>query len=270
MAYSNLPLGAANPGCLVILLDQSGSMKDPYDTGQTKADAATQAVNRVIYEISQSCQKGKKISDRCYVAVVAYNHMTVSALLGDMISKIANNPKRVQKLKKKIPDGAGGLIEVDFDMPIWIEPKAYGGTPMTQAFEAASQTVKQWLQQYPDSFPPIVIHITDGEPNEEKKAHAAAKQLMRLKSTDGEIVLFNAHISNATAGEIKLPHNDTGFTGDSYAKFLFNISSVLPDAMVTQAKAAGFSPQAGARGFVYNAGAETLIKLLTFGSAPMR
>ena len=78
-------------------------------------------------------------------------------------------------------------------------------------------------------------------------------------------MVFNAHISNATAGEIRLANNDDGLY-DNYAKFLFSISSVLPERLVGEAQKAGFSPQSNARGFVFNAGAETLIKLLTFGT----
>ena len=53
MAYGNLPIGTSNPGCIVILVDQSWSMREDWGMG-TKAEGATLAVNRVIEETRYS------------------------------------------------------------------------------------------------------------------------------------------------------------------------------------------------------------------------
>ena len=41
-------------------------------------------------------------------------------------------------------------------------PRPVGWTPMCKAFKPTAQVVKQHTSDYPDSFPPIVINITDG------------------------------------------------------------------------------------------------------------
>ena len=48
--------------------------------------------------------------------------------------------------------------------------------------------------------------------------------------------------------------------------FCFFLSSELPPVMIERAKAVGFHPTANARGFVYNADAETMISLLDIGT----
>jgi len=271
MAYQEL-LSTSNPGLIMILLDQSYSMAEPWYEGQTKAQAAALAVNRVIYEIVEACQDGEDIKNRCVIAVIGYGSDIVP-LVGGMVSQVADNPLDVIEVPKKIPDGAGGLVEIKWDMPIWVKAKADNGTPMADAMKNAYELIEEWAQKHADSFPPVVINITDGQPNDMQigrrdgsRTKAAAEKLMSLKTTDGHLLLFNAHISNENAAEIKLPNSDRQL--DGYAKFLFNISSVLPDRLLAEARAVGFSSRPLARGFVYNARAETMIKLLQFGTMP--
>lgn len=145
-------------------------------------------------------------------------------------------------------------------------PIANGGTPMAEAFQQASNGIEKFIANHPNGFPPIVINITDGEPNNMALATNEAKKLAQLKTSDGNVIILNAHISNASAGKIELPSNDSGFSSNQFAKFLFDISSILPEPLVESAKNAGFNVQTGAKGFVFNADAETLIKLLNFGS----
>jgi hypothetical protein len=112
----------------------------------------------------------------------------------------------------------------------------------------------------------VVINITDGEPNDFDSAIVKAQKLTQLQTSDGNVILLNAHISSASAGKIELPNNDVAFKSNKFASFLFKVSSVLPDALANKAPDLGFNVQPGAKGFVFNADAETLIKLLNFGS----
>lgn len=269
MAYTQM-ISRSDPGLIMIMIDQSYSMTDPYG-GQTKAKVAALAVNRVINEIVAACQSGAKIKDRCYIGVIGYGQ-DVAPVFGGMISQVADNPVDIIQVTKKVSDGAGGLVEIREPMPIWVRPQANNGTPMAEAMNSAYGLIESWIQQNQNSFPPVVINITDGQPNDMQisprdgsQTRAAAQKLMSLKTTDGNLLLFNAHISNNNAGEIKLPSNDRGLY-DEYAKFLFHISSVLPDKLSGAAQKAGFAPGSRARGFVFNASVESLIKLLTFGS----
>lgn len=262
MAYSQR-INQGQPGLILISLDQSGSMSDLYGNG-SKADEAAMAVNRVIYEIQEASQKGEKIVNRCMLVVVGYGQ-SIEPVVAGHISQLAENPIEVKMVKKMVSDQAGGLVEIDWEIPIWVEPKAENGTPMAEAFEKAYELAEQWIEGHPDNFPPIVINITDGEPNDMSRTMKAAQNLMSLATNDGKLLLFNAHISNKTVGEIQLPNNRAGLS-DNLAKFLFDISSELPAPLMSAAEKVGFAPQAGARGCVFNAKSETLIKLLNFGT----
>ncbi len=265
MAYSiDESISTSNPCCIIILIDQSWSMEESFDNG-TKAEEATQAVNRVIEEIVLACRRGEKIRDRCYISVIGYGER-VDCLVDGAISDIASAKIKEEEVKKLIPDGAGGVLEIDVEMPIWLEPVASNGTPMHEAFERAADIVEDWISNKPEGFPPMVINITDGAATDPDSTADAARKIMNLHTTEGNAVVFNFHIANNVDNKAALPHNTSQFAGDSLAEYLFSISSSLPQEFFKLAEDAGFSPKKGAKCFGYNADAPLMIQLLHFGS----
>lgn len=275
MAYS-AEISRGNPSCLVFLIDQSGSMSDPFGAGevnQKKADGVADAINRLLQNLCIKCAKEEGIRDYFHVAVIGYGVQVGPAFAGALagrpsvaISEVGNSPARVEQRTKQVPDGAGGLVEQQVRFPIWFEPVANGATPMRQAFGEAKTVVEGWLNQHPNCFPPIVINITDGEPTDGDPI-AAAEEIRKLKSTDGEVLLFNAHVSSQRAAAVEYPATDAGLP-DQFAQQLFRMSSPLPNYMVDIAKREGMSVGEGSRGFVFNAGLVAIIKFLDIGTRP--
>ena len=139
---------------------------------------------------------------------------------------------------------------------------------MEKAFRKASEVIEtHWLPFYIDSFPPIVINITDGEPTNERPTLREAKHLMSLSSNDGPTLLLNVHISATDQKKLILPASMPEGMSD-YAKFLFEISSVLPAVMIDAARLQNLNPESGARGCVFNADADLLTRILVFASGP--
>ena len=63
MAYS-AEISRGNPSCLVFLIDQSGSMNDPFGAGegnQKKADGVADAINRLLQNLVIKCAKEEGI-----------------------------------------------------------------------------------------------------------------------------------------------------------------------------------------------------------------
>ncbi len=274
MAYEK-QVGSDNPGCIIILVDQS--MGDIYGDGtEEKKDVVARAVNSVIDKLVTSCTDSEEIKDRCHVNVIGYSD-EVNRVIEGMISEIGESPKRFETVKKKESDGAGGLVEIEVQMPIWLEPKAVNGTPMDEAFQQAYDIAQEWCTEYPNSFPPIVINITDGAPDDPEATHDAAKRVMGLETTDGNVLVFNIHISSWDgARSVILPHSTNQLEGDPYANFLFNISSVLPESLVDGFDlryyaryfnvSTEFDLRYYARYFGYNVSEVDLIRLLNFAS----
>jgi uncharacterized protein YegL len=267
--YKKLPIGTHQPGLILILIDQSESMTHPCGYGgMSKQEFAALAVNRCIYDIMNACRAGDRVMDRCHIGVVGYGQ-TTDILVAGRPSELGQQIKRIQTFTKKVTDGAGALVDVEQRMPIWIEPQAKNGSPMDKAFDFVAELIQAWVAENPDNFPPVVINITGGEPNSPAQAETAARRLIGLGTSDGTVLLLNAHIADSAAQEIKLPSDEKGLPNE-FAKLLFRMSSELPEPMVAAAINAGFAPSSRARGFVVNASAETLTKLIIFGSAYVR
>ena len=269
-------ISRGNPSCFVFLIDQSGSMGDAFGAGegnQKKADGVADAINRLLQNLVIKCAKEEGIRDYFHVGVIGYGAQVGPAFSGALvgrqmvpISEAGNSPARVEQRNKKVPDGAGGLVDQQVRFPVWFEPVANGGTPMCQALGQARSVVEGWLTQHPNCFPPIVINITDGEATDGTPT-GAADELRKLKSSDGEILLFNIHLSSQRAGAVEYPSSDSGLP-DQFAQQLFQMSSVLPEYMLNIAKKEGMNVSEGSRGFVFNADMVAVIKFLEIGTRP--
>ena len=275
MAY-NAEISRGNPSCFVFLIDQSGSMADTFGGGegnQKKADGVADAINRMLQNLVIKCAKEEGIRDYFHVAVIGYGVQVGPGFSGALagkqivpISEVGNSPARVEQRNKKVPDGAGGLVDQPVRFPIWFEAVASGGTPMSQALGQAKSIVENWLAQHPNCFPPIVINITDGEATDGDPINAA-EEIRKLKSSDGEVLLFNCHLSSQRASTVEYPSSGETLP-DKFGQQLFQMSSVLPEHMRAIATQSGMTINEGSRGFVFNADLVAIIKFLDIGTRP--
>lgn len=299
MAYS-AEISRTNPSCFLFLIDQSGSMQDfldqssgpsvdrPMDVGdrpagqappgRTKAQGVADAINRLLQNLVIKCAKSEGVRDYYHVGVLGYGgDMTAnrvdSAFSGALtgrelvpISEIANSPARIDERTKKIDDGAGGLVDQKIKFPIWFEPVANGGTPMCQAFARAHTILQAWIGQHTAGFPPIVINITDGEATDGEPA-AAAGMVKSLATSDGNVLLFNIHISSKAGSSVEFPDSESTLP-DEFSRMLFHTSSVLPAYMQAMARQEGIRATEMTRGFVFNADMVAVIRFLDIGTRP--
>src|SRR4051812_40201578 len=185
-------ISRANPSAFIFLVDQSGSMQDAIggESPQRKSDVVSDALNRLLSELSIKCAKEEGVRDYFHLAVIGYGAHVGPALGGALsgrdlipLSEVASNPVRLESRQKKVPDGAGGLVEQEVRFPIWADPIANGGTPMVQALTQAKSLLDQWLGQHPTCFPPVVLNLTDGESTDGDPS-GVADGIKSLASTD--------------------------------------------------------------------------------------
>jgi len=283
MSYSR-PANSSNPTLFVIVMDQSGSMSETWakNPPSPKSHALADIANRLISDLAKTCISGSVVKDRIHIALIGYGgprgttSMWEGALSGKEVVSISEayaNPKQSLKRKVKIPDGAGGLIEVDQDFQVWIEPVSHGGTPTAEALDLAAQIVSKWTNdpanagRNSNAFPPIVCHVTDGMPHDAQAAHIAAQRLVSLGTSDGTVLLVNIHVSASNGAEYGYAVTEADLpSGDPQAKFLFDISSPIPTELVESAQGAGLPVRAGSKLMIGNADAVGVISLLSFAS----
>ena len=265
-----------NPSCFLFLIDQSGSMSDTFGSGEPrrrKCEGVADAINRLLQDLVIKCAKEEGVRAYFEVAVIGYGAAIGPAYAGQLagrelvpISEIADQPARLEERKRMTDDGTGGLLEQTVRFPIWFDPVANGGTPMCQAFGRATSLLELWASQHADSFPPIVINITDGEATDGDPTQPA-ENIKKVRTSDGEALLFNIHLSSLASAPIEFPDLESGLP-DQFAQLLFRMSSVLPPHIRDQARNEGFHVTDGSRGFVFNADLVSVIRFLDIGTRP--
>jgi hypothetical protein len=273
MAYT-AEISRANPTCFLFLLDQSASMQDGIAGGeapQKKSEVVADALNRLLSNLAIKCAKEEGVRDYFHVGVIGYGATIGSALGGTLsgrelvpLSEVASSPVRLETRSKKTPDGAGGLVEQEVKFPIWVDPVGNNGTPMSQTITRAQSIVADWLNVHPDCFPPVVLNLTDGESTDGDPS-LPAESLRTLTSVDGNVLLFNLHVSSDQSAPVTFPDSDIGLP-NTYAKTLFNMSSPLPEHMRAYAQQQGHAVSDGTRGFVFNADIASIVQFLDIGT----
>ncbi len=272
MAYQ-APIQRSDPTAFLFLVDQSGSMSDRMAASEkTKAQFVADVLNRTLMDLVTRCTKADGVRDYFEIGIIGYGAQGAQnglqgALNGRVlnpISAIEANPLRVETRKRKVDDGAGGIVEQSVKFPVWFEPVANGGTPMCDAIRKAGEELAAWCDAHPDCYPPTVLHVTDGE-STDGDPEPLADALRQFSTTDGNVLLLNLHVSAVAGNPISFPAADGGLP-DQYAKALFRMSSQLPSHLVKAVQEKGHSVSSESRGYVFNAEAGEIVDFFDIGT----
>ncbi len=275
MSYSVVP-NRANPMAVLFVVDQSGSMTDKMPkTGNTKADQVATVINKMFSELITKARKQEGVRDYYDVGVIGYGYRGVyNALQGALSSQILNpisqisaNPLRVEQRMNEVVTATGDLVQVPESFPIWFDPVATGGTPMSGALKLAAETIAPWCDAHPTSFPPVIIHITDGEYGDGDPSQIA-EGIRSFTTSDGNVLLCNLHISSEGGNSIAFPDNPDVLPND-FARTLFNMSSVIPESMhqsVRDTLGGSVELTPGTRFFTFNGNEIDIVKFLRVGT----
>jgi len=268
-----------NKACFLFLLDQSYSMEEPLgNSTRRKMDELATAVNGWLHNMAIRAAGDTGIRDWIDIGVIGYrtdaaaNPIIRPVLQGPLagrplvsITDIGNHPARIETRQQLIPDEeTGEMLSVPCEMPIWIDSVAEGGTPMCHVLHYAHGILSGWIGEHMESFPPIVIHITDGE-SQDGDAVPYADAVKALATRDGHVLLFNCHLSMVAADPVMFPSGPQ-MLPDPLARTLFQMSSLLPEPMFRSAVAEGHPLQPMARGMAFNADMVVLLKFLDMGT----
>jgi hypothetical protein len=266
------------PGCIVVLLDRSDSMQRQWQQSpHTLAEGAADLLNRLLFELCVRATKNEA-NPRHYfdVGVFGYGLRPLaagegveSAFAGALVGRnlvplpeLDANPLTQVYEPGENPDPAAP------GRPVWINPVHGGRTPMCEAIATAGGVVAQWTREHPDSYPPIVINITDGLVTDEPHRGASliewAERLTGLRTSDGNALLLNAYLTPEDGAPTLFPAGVDGMAEPGPT--LFRMSSPLPPLMVQRAQVKDIALRPGARGLVMNADLLMLAKFLEIGT----
>ena len=284
--YTSSDITRNNPSCFLFIVDQSSSMAEQFgedrSIAQTKAEGVALALNNLIRNLVITCSKSDGIRNYFDVCVIGYGQTVQPAWSGalagqEMVSirDVANNYAAMREKTDMVDDGFGfgQSVPRTTKLPIWVTPTAKGSTLMCTALRYGYQVLSEWLYRAATAFPPVIVHITDGEATDGDPAPYLAA-LAGLGNTNGRVTLFNVHLSSRRAAEpLSFPDSadalpKIGGRTDPYAKVLWEHSSYLTPFMRNVAWENGLMLSERSRAFVLNADPSLLVLSLEIGTRP--
>ena len=280
-------ISRATPAFFLFLIDQSFSMEEPIGgAGPRKCEAVANTINTWLENLIIRATGSGGIKDYMHLGVLGYRTVddpnnpapiiesALSPPLTEIfnrdgfvrISEVAQHQQTKQLMMNVYDEETGEDIQTPVEKPSWVEPVREGGTPMCTALYQAYQLVEKWINTGDNRrcFPPIVVHLTDGEAMDGDPV-PYAQAIHSLATDNGNVLMFNCHLSMNAADKIMFP-SSREILADPYAPVLFEMSSELPEPIFNSALNEGFPVQPHARGFVFNADAVALVQFLDIGT----
>lgn len=271
----------ATPTAFIFILDHSGSMhRKTTLNGEelSMSEAVARIVNHQINELVLRCIKTNEVRHYFDIAVIGYGRDSHSAWNGvlsgrDFVSpeELRNNPYKKITVKEMKKTRRGSELK-EVEKVQWIEPNDDGGaTYLHKAFDHAKRLLDKWMEQHHDQdcYPPTIIHITDGCYNGASKevVQQKANELKSMFTNDGNVLLFNIHISPSDDMQQTFPMSKEELGADRHAQDLFDLSSLLPLRYNEEiSKIKETDPSLRHSAMAVNADMSMLIKLMDIGT----
>lgn len=267
------------PGYITLGLDLSDSVNFPWDPTKKRGEAPSKlrdierVLNELLFQLAVKAGEEIEVAGEMEYIVKDYFHLSVMSYGdGKIRSLLPHELREGQTLWAKAPLSAvvANPVAMKDDKPIFFQNlHASGDTPMNTFFEGVERPMREWSEQHPNDFPPILINLTDGVWTDQTPVNAARK-LQNIKGADGNALVFNCHIAGGTGTKpILFPQSkDQLPKGDLYAQALFDMSSELPPRFLEEAKRMGLVPAdaTSARAMAYNCDIEKLLDFLVIGT----
>jgi len=253
---------AQTPGCVAFLIDQSQSMAVQWGvSGRHAADVIADMVNRTLDRL---VGENATIPGSCPydVGVVGYSSAPRSAFDGRLkgrllvsLKSMAESPLRVEKRTRSVQAAGGRPNSVPVLFPVWLHPHFGGGCSLSAGFDGIYPVLRRWVGTHAKSPPPVVINITAGN-WADQTITSNVRDLLKLKTEQGGIVVFNLVIGKSGPLPVIFPDSDADLGGIA-GRHLFGISTKLPEALRKRMLSSERS-----RCLVLNAGQEEVFAVL--------
>ena len=146
------------------------------------------------------------------------------------LKDLKENPILIKKtvIEKKT---RRGVVQMQSEVPVWIKPRNEGNACLYKALGRVKKIVEEWTSLHPNSFPPIVIHLSCFGYNgsEDSEILQLANEIKSLYTNDGNVVFANLIFSLDTNVEpILFPSSLTEMGKSVFGEMYFLMSSQLP------------------------------------------
>lgn len=231
------------PTAFIFLIDQSVSMKRTTSlNGETMslAEAVARIVNNQINELVLRCVKMGDTRHYYDIAVIGYGEKAYSGWQGELEGRDFVTPEELKNhpytkiVTRRETRTRKGLQIKEVEQVQWVSARHNGSwTHVHKAFEKAKTLLGSWLAEHHehDCYPPTIINVTDGVFNGTTRENLIqqANELKAMFTNDGNILLWNIHITPDRLEQILLPISKEELKADKYSELLYDMSSLLPE-----------------------------------------
>lgn len=260
---------ANQPGCVVLLIDDSNAMKSelaeasPFGANvaqKSKAVALASAVNanlRQLAEVAdfdvalvsyQSNAQGQSIVGSAWGGALAGRGFVP-------LSEIRTNPACIEQRQRKIPDPNSilGYREEPVEVPVWYTPNPQGNAPLVEALEYCRELLARWMTATGTNHArPLLVHVFGGSSSDGSPA-TKIDAIQKLGPESGRPFVMQAHLGVAKSVPASAYSTNRVFLPAGPARDLFDRSSVLTPEMVTALREVKVPVGKDARAAIYNA-----------------
>ena len=230
------------PTAFIFLVDQSLSMRRITTLNgeqMSLAEAVARIVNNQINELVYRCIKTTEVRHYYDIAIIGYGHEVYSGWNGvlagrDFVSpeELKNNPFKKIVVKEEKRTRKGTMIK-EVEKVQWLEARCDGNwTHVHKALDKAKTLLDQWMKEHHDKdcYPPTIINITDGQFTQVTREQVVqqANELKAMFTNDGNVLLWNIHITPNNLEQVLLPIGKDELKRDKYSELLYDMSSLLP------------------------------------------
>jgi len=224
MLYTK-PATSLQPALVIYLIDASYSMNDVCGT-TTKINMVNKALKEALKDMVRRSMRDGIVQRRYKIAIFAYSTKDL-----DVLDGICDLPDVV---KQGVP-----VIKAD------------GETDTTAGFSAVETLLKAHLAKFQANPAPLVCHLTDALITAGNPA-PVVNRIQAMTVNDGPVLVENIYVAD---NMLRTPVQDwnqwsgivkPGQLTNAYARFLFHLSSPLPESYRQNINNYGYHLQKGA------------------------
>lgn len=233
------PATTLTPALIVYLIDASDSMNDACEA-TTKIDMVNKALRAAVKDMVRRSLRDGVVQRRYKLAILAYSTKVV-----DVLGGIRDLP---ELLRTGVPELSAG-----------------GVTDTAAGFRKVEELIQENLSQFQDGPAPLVCHLTDGVFTTLDPAPVIGR-IRNMSVADGAILVENVYVADQM---LRRAVRDWGQwpgvlreseIADDYARYLWSLSSKLPESYRLNINNYGYNLGPGAAMFFPGANSD-LVRL---------
>ena len=284
-------MSRANPGLMVFLIDCSASMALPLLRSETdknqsisKFEAAADILDSVLFQCTTKCASEDKYKDYVDFVILGYGDRVFSPISKIPVSEYPISVNKLDSSYESVEEFSEEELGETMSPIKWINQDIQLGgiTSMRAGFTMAKEIIQDWVKKHPDSYPPILLNISDGMANDlpideedngkldPSPLFEVCKDIKKIQTNDGNTVIGNIHLSDGKIINVKFPVSidEVMDIEDPAAGTLFEMTSEVPAPWLEKAQGFGLNIRPGGKMYIYNSDFDSFLSFFKFGTDP--